>query len=284
MLAMSRAGKGSPSWVDLEGNPAPPPDFSSLPSPSDVLEGRALPDFAGLRLRSQDSFICGNLHNFVPIWDRYMADVEGYGVVRPWLRDGVHIPSFFQHYQGTFNGRSFDSAVPPPMYYQNAPICLEYSKFITETILKRLEEGSMLCLGEVGVAPPPRVVNALSIEPIKPRLIFSMRAVNLFCKDTPFSLTPLSQIVSGIPPRSFFSSFDDVQGYKQLSLTKASYPFCGFEWGGWWFCDTTLPFGWKNSAYVYTVTGEVLSTWLRNKGVHTALWIDDRFLGLAPRV
>ena len=140
----------------------------------------------------------------------------------------------------------------------------------------------MLCLGRVGESPPPRVVNALSIEPIKPRLILSMRAVNLFCRDTPFSLSPLSDIIRGLPDRSFFMSYDDVQGYKQLSLTKESYEFCGFEWLGWWFCDTTLPFGWKNSAYVYTSVGEVLSEWLRNRGIHTALWIDDRFLGLAP--
>ena len=213
-----------------------------------------------------------------------MGGIPGYPRIRPWLKRGVHIPDFFQHYSGVFNGRVFDSIIPPPMYFQNAPICREYKDFISQTILKRLEEGSMVCLGKVGESPPPRVVNALSIEPIKPRLILSMRAVNLFCKDTPFSLVPLSEIARDIPRRSFFSSYDDVQGYKQLSLTKESYEFCGFEWGGWWFTDTTLPFGWKNSAYVYTTVGEVLSEWLRRRGIHTALWIDDRFLGLGPAI
>ena len=213
-----------------------------------------------------------------------MSSVEGYDVVKPWLANGVSIPSFFQPYKGVFNKREFDSDSPPPMYFQNAPICIEYKDFISKTILKRLEEGSMLCLGRVGESPPPYVVNALSIEPIKPRLILSMRAVNLFCRDTPFSLLPLSKIVSGFSRNSFFTAFDDVQGYKQLSLTEDSYPYCGFEWAGWWFCDTTLPFGWRNSAYVYTTVGEVLSGWLRQRSVHTALWIDDRFLGLAPRL
>ena len=259
-----------------------PPDFSRLPTPDDVLAGRAAPDFEGLRLRSQYTFVCGHLHDYVPIWDCYMSGLPGYDIVRPWLKDGVHIPSFFQHFKGSFNGRVFDSSTPPPMFFQNAPICWEYEDFISDTVLKRLEEGSMLCLGRVGETPPPYVVNALSIEPIKPRLILSMRAVNLFCRDTPFSLAPLTDIVKAIPNGSYFSSYDDVQGYKQLSLTKESYKFCGFEWNGWWFTDTTLPFGWKNSAYVYTMTGEVLSQWLRSKGVHNALWIDDRFVGLAP--
>ena len=122
----------------------------------------------------------------------------------------------------------------------------------------------------------------LSVEPTKPRLILSMKAVNLFCRDTPFSLTQLSEIVRHIPEGSFFSGMDDTQGYKHLSLTPESYPFCGFEFAGHWFCDTTLPFGWKNSAFVYFSVGEVFSEWLRSRGCYTQLWIDDRFLGLAP--
>ena len=130
--------------------------------------------------------------------------------------------------------------------------------------------------------PPPCVVNALSVEPIKPRLINSMRAVNLFCKYNKFSLAPLTDIVRHIPADSFFSGMDDTQGYKHLSLTPESYEFCGFEFCGHWFCDTTLPFGWGNSAYVYTMVGNVLSEWLKSRGIYTELWIDDRFLGLAP--
>ena len=141
---MGRAGSTSLAWVDIKGNPTQPPDLSSLPSPDDVLAGRAPPDFEGLRLRSQNSFICGNLHNFVPAWDRYMGKIPEYSIVRPWLVDGVDVPSFFQHYKGTFNGRHFDSVTPPKTYFQNAPICHEYKDFITKTVLKRLEEGSML--------------------------------------------------------------------------------------------------------------------------------------------
>ena len=77
---------------------------------------------------------------------------------------------------------------------------------------------------------------------------------------------------------------DDAQGYKLLSLTPKSYQYCGFKFAGRWFCDTTLPFGWKLPAYVYTTVGEVLSKWLRSRGIFTALWIDDRFLGPAPPV
>ena len=285
LAAAARCRSRPPSWVDLEGAPASPPPLNRLPSPSDVISGLSAPNFAGLRLRDPDTFLAGNLHQFAHQWDSFMTGVKGYDVVRPWVHSGVHIPSFFQPFEGEFNGRVFNSVIPPPMYFQNDSRCLEFEEFITGTIIKRLEEGSMLCLGRVGVDDPPRVVNALSVEPTKPRLILSMKCVNMFCKDTPFTLTPLSDIVRQLPDQSFFSSFDDVQGYKHVKLTKESYEFCGFEYAGFWFCDTTLPFGWKNSAYVYFSIGEVLSEWLRSRlGCHSELWIDDRFLGLAPAI
>ena len=274
----------SPSWVDLLGARASPPPLNLLPSPADVLSGAASPRFEHLRLRDPGNFRCGGLHRFPHHWDTFMTGVRGYETVRPWVHGGVHIPSFFQHYKGVFNGRSFDSPVPPPMYFQNdRERCLEFKDFITQTILQRLFEGSIKWLGRVGVDPPPRVVNALSVEPTKPRLILSMRAVNLFCRDTSFALTTLSEIVQHVPEGSFFTGLDDTQGYKHLSLTPESFPFCGFEWSGHWFCDTTVPFGWKNSAYVYFSVGEVFSEWLRSRGIYSALWIDDRFLGTAPQ-
>ena len=275
----------TPSWVDLLGNPAPPPSYDLLPSPSDVLGGSVRPDFDGLRLRCPGSFRCGNLHQSAPQWDALMTGVKGYGVVRPWVHGGVHLPDFFEHYSGVFRGRHFDSVIPPPMYYQNDNVrCAEFVDFIGRTILTRLAEGSIKWLGRVGVVPPPRVINALSVEPTKPRLILSMRGVNLFCRTMDFSLTPLSDIVRHVPAGSYFSALDDTQGYKHLSLTPESYQFCGFEFGDHYFCDTTLPFGWKLSAYVYTTVGEVLSEWLKSRGIFTALWIDDRFLGLAPPI
>ena len=274
-----------PTWVDLGGNPSTPPPLNRLPSPDDVLSGAALPNFAGLRLRDPKAFNCGNLHQFAHQWDSFMTGVKGYDVVRPWVHGGVSVPSFFQHYEGSYKSRSFNSVVPPPMYFQNdAERCEEFKVFITTTILQRLKEGSIKWLGRVGVDPPPRVVNALSVEPTKPRLILSMKAVNLFCRDTPFTLTPLTDIVRQIPEQSFFSGMDDTQGYKHVNITEDSYQFCGFEWQNHWFCDTTLPFGWKNSAYCYFTIGEVLTEWLRSRGINSELWIDDRFLGLAPSI
>ena len=91
----------SPStWVNLEGSPASPPPLNRLPEPADVLSGAALPNFDDLRLRDPDTFRCGNLHQFAHTWDSLMAGVGGYGVIRPWIHSGVHIPSFFSTFRG----------------------------------------------------------------------------------------------------------------------------------------------------------------------------------------
>jgi hypothetical protein len=268
-------------WVDIDGVPALPPDFASLPTPAEVLSGAKAPDFGGLRLRDHTNFVSGLLPSYYETWRLVVGDLPEFGVVQSWLRGGVHIPSFFKHFKGVHNGRSFDSVIPPPMYFQNDTKCFDWVEFICKTILKRVEEGSMILLGKLGRGPLPRVINALSVEPTKPRLILSMRAVNLFCRDTPFTLAPLSEIVQTVEPHSFFSGTDDVQGYKQVPLTEASYQFTGFEWQGWLFSDTTLPFGWKNSAYCYTTIGNVLTAHLRRLGIYSELWIDDRFVGRA---
>ncbi|XP_038045151.1 uncharacterized protein LOC119719725 [Patiria miniata] len=201
--------------------------------------------------------------------------------VRVWLHGGVDLFEFFQPYQGKYRGRDFNSETPPHMYFPNAPICKQFVPSINDTITKRLIEGSVELLGAVHEVSPPKCVNALSIEPSKPRLVLSMKGPNLWCKDTPFKLVPLGDIVKPVHKGGFFSGTDDAQGYKQLLLTGRSKTFCGFEWAGFYFEDTTLPFGFKNSAYIYSTVGFCLSTWLKNRGIHTEVWIDDRFIGEA---
>lgn len=57
--------------------------------------------------------------------------------------------------------------------------------------------------------------------------------------------------------------------------------FCsvGFQWNGFWFVCTTLPFGWKISPYIYHNIGLVASGYLRAHGVPCSLYIDDRLNG-----
>lgn len=277
----NRREKGVYSWLDIKGAVASAPS-SFAPTPADVLSGAKKPAFEALRFRNPDRFVAGGLHDQPELWDDILAECPLNGSrVRRWLRGKLDIFEFFQPFQGSYRGRHFNSSVPPPMYFPNAPICERFVPFINETITKRIIEGSVELLGRVGEVDPPRCVNALSIEPNKPRLVLSMKGPNLWCKDTPFHLVPLGEIVKSVNKGGRFSSTDDAQGYKQVLLSERSKTFCGFEWAGFYFVDTTLPFGFKNSAYVYSTIGFCLSAWLKNRGIHTEIWIDDRFVGEA---
>ena len=245
-----------------------------------MLSGRHQPDFGSLRFRDPSSFVAGGLHNRIGAWEGVIEENPLRGPqVKNWLTSGVDLFEFFRPFQGKYKRRVFHSDTPPPMYFANAPICRQFVPFINDTINKRLIEGSVELLGEVNQVSPPRCVNALSIEPKKPRLVLSMKGPNLWCKDTPFHLVPLGDIAKSINKNGCFSGTDDAQGYKQVLLSERSKTFCGFEWAGFYFVDTTLPFGFKNSAFVYSTIGFCLSTWLKNRGVHTEIWIDDRFVG-----
>ena len=205
-----RRREGVYSWVGMSGKPAGAPD-GSAPDPVDVLAGIRQPDFDALRFRDPTVFVAGSLNYNAEAWQDVLAECHGAGqFVRGWLKHGVDFFDFFQHYRGEYRGRSFDSDIPPPMYFPNAPNCRQFVSFINETITKRLIEGSVELLGRVDQVPPPRCVNALSIEPTKPRLVLSMKGPNLWCKDTPFNLVPLGDIAKSIDRDGHVSGTDDV--------------------------------------------------------------------------
>ena len=147
------------------------------------------------------------------------------------------------------------------------------------TLKQRLKPGAVTVLGKVGDVKPPHIVLPLTIEPSKPRLCIDARFLNLWMGDTPFSLDKLVDAPRFVYKNSFMSKIDDKSGYDHILLTKDSTKCFGFEWAGlWWVCNT-LPFGWKNSPYVYQTIGLVATNFFLQKGVACSLYIDDRLDG-----
>ena len=126
--------------------------------------------------------------------------------------------------------------------------------------------------GKVGEVQPPHLVLPITIEPSKPRLCIDAH--------TPFSLDKLIDVPRFVYKNSFMSKIDEKSGYDHILLTKESSKYFGIEWKGLW-CPvcTTLPFGWKNSPYVYQTIGLVATDFFRQKGIACSLYIDDRFNG-----
>ena len=232
-----------------------------------------------LSLRDPDSFRAGEFHAYQELWNKisagYVKEVE----VNEWTSKGIDITAFCRPFKGVFKGVEYECPTPPRKTFKNHPSCKQFRNFISETLSQRLKTGAVVVWGKVGEVQPPHLVLPITVEPSKPRLCIDARFLNLWMKDTPFSLDKLIDVPRFVYKSSFMSKIDDKSGYDHILLTKESSQYFGIEWNGLWWVCTTLPFGWKNFPYVYQTIGLVASNFFRQKGIACSLYIDDRLDG-----
>lgn len=131
----------------------------------------------------------------------------------------------------------------------------------------------------MNVVEPPFLVLPLTVEPSKPRLCLDARYLNLWMRDCPFTFDKLIDVPRYVYKDSYITKCDDKSGYDHVLLQESSQQLFGFEWSGWWFISRTLPFGWKESPFVYHTLGLSVSSYLRAWGIPCSLYIDDRLNG-----
>ncbi|VDI23480.1 Hypothetical predicted protein [Mytilus galloprovincialis] len=200
------------------------------------------------------------------------------GEILDWIKQGVDIRPMFKHFKGNFRGRCYDSSLPKPAYFQNSASCKGFEKFLCDTLLERIANGSLTVIGRVGECDPPLLVLPITIEPSKPRMCHDERYLNLWIKDFPFSLDTLKEVPRLIEKDSFMASLDDKSGYDHILLNPNSRQYFGIQFAGWYMVFNSLPFGFKASAFIYHTTGLVPISYCRSLGVPSLLYIDDRLV------
>lgn len=115
--------------------------------------------------------------------------------------------------------------------------------------MKRLTAGAFRIWGRVGDDSPPYLVLPLTVEPTKPRLCLDARFLNLWVTDAPFPLDRRADVPRYVYRGSYITKCDDKSGYDHVSLSPFSQTYVDFQWNGFWFVCTTLPFGWIPSAW-----------------------------------
>ena len=265
-------------WVGVGGSPSQETAFLQAHIEK-VLENTEPALLSSLGFRDPKCFVAGELHRHVEIWEHILADHHDRHNILRWIREGVEINEFTTRFQGCIKGKQYNSLFPPPTVLQNLNNCKQFTEFISNTIVNRIRTGAVKVWGQVDVSEPPYLVLPLTVEPAKPRLCLDARFVNCWMKDSPFSLDKLNDIKTYVYKGSHMTKCDDKSGYDHVSLTKGSQAYFGFEWAGWWFVSTTLPFGWKESAFIYQTLGSAVSSFLRNLGIPCSLYIDDRLVG-----
>ena len=224
-------------------------------------------------------FPCRNIHNFIARWEEVLKGQEERAEILSYLRDGVDIHSFFAPYKGDFQGKFYDSPIPPSACFPNSKSCEEFTDFISSTISQRLANGSISVWGKVGECTPPYLVMPLTVEPTKPRLCHDERFLNLWVKDSPFTLDYISNLPRYVGKDSFQTTIDDKSGYDHVRLAENSRKFFGLQWQGVYYLYRTIPFGWKASAYIYHTIGMGATSYIQSLGVPCSQYINDRHVG-----
>ena len=174
-------------------------------------------------------------------------------------------------FKGSYMAVKYESAKPPARVFKNYHSCKQFSQFVTDSILQRIETGAIRVWGKMGEVKPLHLVLPMKIEPQKPRLCINARFLNFWMIDTPFS----PETLVGVPRFVYFDSpmskIDDKSGYGHSLLSCDSQQFFGIEWRGGWLVEVTLPFGWKNSPFIYQIVGMGLTIFFRNLRVACSL-------------
>lgn len=275
----------SPAWVDFEGREVQPP--ASVPQAEDV--ATIIPpagyNIGQLAFRDPEKFVAGQLHDHRGAWERVIAGATNEESLRQWLEGGVRVEAFFRPFRGNFRGRPYSSSQPPTAHFPNSPSCGGAATFVSQTLEDWLRAGAIRLLGKAGEIDPPHLVMPLTIEPTKPRLCHDERFLNLWIRDSPFTLETLKDVPRIIKPGDFVTSCDHKAGYQHIKLHPDSQKYFGIQWAGFYLVYTTLPFGFKASTYVYQSLSSATAGYIRSLGVSTLAYIDDSLNGLwrSPR-
>ena len=181
--------------------------------------------------------------------------------------------------KGYFQGKYIDSAIPPRNIFPNARNCTNHEVFISSCVIDRVRNGSLLVHGKVSSTEPPHLIMPITVEPTKPRMCHDERFLNLWIKDSPFSLDYITNLPRYVGLNHFQTTLDDKSGYDHVPLHPQSRTFFCLEWKGYYFVYRTLPFGWKASAYIYNSIGMAANCHIRLLGVPCSNYIDDKHLG-----
>ena len=95
---------------------------------------------------------------------------------------------------GGFQGSFYDSPTPPKMVFANNKSCIGLERFITDTIMHCLRNGSLFIWGMVGSVFPPHLVMPITVEPSKPRMCHDEPFLNLWIKELPLKLDYISDL------------------------------------------------------------------------------------------
>ena len=98
--------------------------------------------------------------------------------------------------------------------------------------------------------------------------------------DSPYLLDKFDDATHYVYNDSYITKYYDKLGYEHVPLRESLQTYVGLQRGVWWLSVcTTLPFGWKETLFIYHSISLAASGYLRSCGVPCSFYMDDRLNG-----
>jgi hypothetical protein len=214
-----------------------------------------------------------------------------------WLTEGVRPSSYWQPYDGTFEGVDYKSATPPSRHFDNhrsalsadlvgsplKPPQLSARQFVDAQIAKNLASGAIIRWRDhVGyhphTSPKPHLILPLGVEPDKPRLIWDGRYLNLWQREVPFTMESLSSVPNLVLERGYMWTLDHHSGFHHVPILTDEQTYFGFaDNDGEIYVCTVMPFGWRHAPLIYNTLTHASLSLLRATGLRNLYYTDDIF-------
>ena len=134
-----------------------------------VSRGLSFASLAMLQFRHPDSFIAGNLSTGHHPWQGILWDYPGKTFVLPIIYEGVK-GSVFRSFQRHVRKR-YNCKLLPRIIIPNSPSCFPFQKFITNTIMERVVNGSLNVIWRVGAVDALHLVMPITMKASKRRMV-----------------------------------------------------------------------------------------------------------------
>ncbi|CAC5361180.1 unnamed protein product [Mytilus coruscus] len=109
------------------------------------------PDIRNVKFFNPKTFVAGQIHTRLHQWQKILPCSHSSDEILDWLVHGVNINKYIVHFKGDFWRHIYDDKFPPCRIFNNSNKCKKFSSFITETVMERLKNGSIGCIGKVAV-------------------------------------------------------------------------------------------------------------------------------------
>ena len=202
----------------------------------------------------------GRLSLFVAQWQNITRDHFIISVVRQGFQISV---------QNNFPGVLREVTVPPRDPKAHLAICKEIQELVLKKAIVQVDDFLLLCLSPIFVIPK----NTGDL-----RVILNLKKINVFISVQHFRMETLNVILPNLRPQDWAVLIDMKDAYLHVPVHPQSRRLLGFKFLDKTYVYKVLPFGLKDSPWVFSRIVATVIAHLRLQGIQIFCYLDDWLL------